>query len=355
MPAAGRILTLLLALGLAACNGGSDEDVGRPVVIAPVEEPDEEPPGPLEAPLYVAEELTFRFAGTTTELFFGSDLAADGSVAGRLGARGAIWNPVTGLQVLGRVLGSLENRPLAINAGGWSAGYALLENPAGAATSAVIWTPQGGIAASGGWSAGSAAEDINRENQAVGVYQDGSFSGFFLWQTSGLVDLGRFGAEGLPQAIRINDQGDIAATLLAQGERRVLLWTAQGELRELGPGLAEAINNDGVLAGCDGTPLVWSPLGTPIRLDPGLRRGCALDVNAAGEVVGWYQRTSLERAGFIYRNGEFHDLQARLSEPLVVEAGIAINDQGWILANGAAIGGGWRTLLLRPLQDPAPE
>lgn len=133
---------------------------------------------------------------------------------------------------------------------------------------------------------------------------------------------------------------------------------------------AWGINNAGQVTGvgmlADGT---WRPflyangsttsLGTLGGVTPDGDGGTAYDINGAGWVVGQSRTASLQEAGFLYMDGQMHNLNELLVPSAAarwnVDAGFRINDRGQIQAVGRGIGddGGY-TFLLTPTPVPEP-
>jgi hypothetical protein len=115
------------------------------------------------------------------------------------------------------------------------------------------------------------------------------------------------------------------------------------------------MNNAGVVVGCMtngagySSPVIRAPDAAVEWLDPNLREGCATDINAQGDVIGYlevgdgeFPIEPAERQYFLYRDGTFYEdvrdlLPEDWSDQLLGLHGI--NDHGqlvisWERANG---------------------
>ncbi len=162
---------------------------------------------------------------------------------------------------------------------------------------------------------------INTSGQVVGVYgpSRGPYPdyGSFLYSNGTVTDLGRFGNNASGQANAINDSGQIAATIFVNplvGYKGIVY--SDGVVTNLWTGVANDINNKGQVVGSNG---------------PGFARGQAL----------------------LYSGGTAYDLNnlvaAGLPPGVSLSDATAINDNGWIVAEGSDS----QTYLLTPVPEPA--
>ena len=130
--------------------------------------------------------------------------------------------------------------------------------------------------------------------------------------------------------------------------------------------IAHAINNDGQIVG---TGTTQSGAGYPVLYQdgkamnigilPGGEGGEAWDINDNGWIVGGSYGGSFGQSGFLYRDGEMHDLNGLLLGDLGnrvhVSAARGINEAGQILVEGQWLSGrsGSQPMLLTPIPEPA--
>lgn len=202
----------------------------------------------------------------------------------------------------------------------------------------------------------SSATGINDADHVVGTFRTAdSVTHAFLLADQTLIALGTLGgAESQPAAVNDSDQV-VGSSDLASGDDRAFLYSrADGVMTDLGTlggnfsnasdisdsgfvtGRAALANNAGSHAFLYKSDFGMIDLGT---LDGGglsLGRG----VNNAGQVVGWALASDFSLKAFIYADGQMRDLNELIdpSQPLPegveLTDGIAINEQGWIVAEG---------------------
>ncbi|MCL4198936.1 MAG: hypothetical protein KJZ69_15720 [Phycisphaerales bacterium] len=172
-----------------------------------------------------------------------------------------------------------------------------------------------------------ACRGINNHGWIVGWASapgQGLFDGSaFLWRDGVMENLGYLGTGDFAEAYGINDQGQIVGWSSKDPNAdlgvRAFLWY-KSRMTELGTldgsrySQAIAINNAGLIVGQSGSevygtwrPVVWRDgevidLGTFTRDNSG--DGVCIDVNEAGDVVGYTSRDYFTNQAFIYRNGE---------------------------------------------------
>jgi probable HAF family extracellular repeat protein len=187
-----------------------------------------------------------------------------------------------------------------------------------------VWDPRRRIrliSASGSYAENSAWAiplDINKRGEVVGSRSigPGSASAFFRDRSGTILDLGPFMANGL------NDHGQIAGSAaLPNFETRAVVWTAGTGTTDLGApnSRAQDINNRGVIAGdVQGQAAVWTDIGVWQELGvlgdspfDGSRVSSAHAINDRGWVVGtstapaggaflWTPQTGMENLGHLH-------------------------------------------------------
>lgn len=199
------------------------------------------------------------------------------------------------------------------------------------------------------------AMDVNDVGEVVGFSEydpDLTFEHAVIWRGDSIVDLGTFGgvqsqAQAISESGHIVGWARVPGSGASAGARHAFLWT-DGEMRDLGTlGRAESIalglNDQEVVVGWVGNidakrAFVWEG-GTMRRIDPGVFSS-ASDVNASGEVVGWYvpEGTTDFRA-VLWKNGERRDLSELVRDTTIaLEIAHDINDAGQIVATGYETG-----------------
>ncbi len=232
-------------------------------------------------------------------------------------------------------------------------------------------TPAGGAY---GWGNG-----INNLGQVVGLWSPaGAYQGFVYKPGSGSVDVGNLGAPGNDTvAGAINDAGQVVGlsntlvgdthAFLLQNGHMTDLGTLYGNNRSV----ATNISQNGLIVGNARVDFFHEhaflytggemmDLGVLNSSAPELGAGdssYALDVNNAGQVVGysWFQRGS--RHAFLYSDGQLNDLNDLLvpaSSNWTIVAAQAINERGDIAAYGCSATGGCTGLLLTAQAVPEP-
>jgi probable HAF family extracellular repeat protein len=148
---------------------------------------------------------------------------------------------------------------------------------------------------------------INNSGQIVGGsnYSSDSYDFHaFLYSNGAMQDLGTLGTDPDSWASGINDRGQVVGTSYFSGSSTT--YTAflysNGTMQSLGTGSLSGANS----------------------------------INNSGQVVGYYCPTSGGQHGFVYSGGSATDLNSLINPALdlTVAQGMAINDQGWIVASG---------------------
>jgi probable HAF family extracellular repeat protein len=304
-------------------------------------------------------QSTFRVVEIGTAPGFdataGDDINASGQVVGTLhgGVSGEkrsafVWDASSGLRALGdfagrgTVGGGINDR--GVVTGDAPSGHVYFGQ------TAFRWTAAGGFENLG--PAGSPS-GINNAGEVIGTTLGPAW---VRWDAAGQVQ--PFGSlpyiYGTPRAI--NDNGQIVGYA---PERGAQLWDPQTGLGQLPPfpggsfALAYDINDLGHASGNAGVPYV-TKLKRGMSAPCGLRaNSCAViwrdgrptavgpdgsygyGINNEDHLVGQFLDGSFVFRAFLYRDGVFSDLNQLVpaGTPLLEEAR-AINDAGWILANG---------------------
>jgi probable HAF family extracellular repeat protein len=184
-----------------------------------------------------------------------------------------------------------------------------------------------------------------------------------------MTDLGTLGGE-FSRAHAINDVGQVVGRSETPNGEYHAFVTVNGVMTDLGllggtsEASANAINNAGQVVGssynasADGISYAFVTV-NGVMIDLGTLGGImssALDINNAGQVVGWSKTASGETHAFVTVDGVMTDLNALLDP---ADAAVwtltdarAINDPGQIVGTGS-IKGRTRAFLLTPVPLPA--
>jgi len=181
-----------------------------------------------------------------------------------------------------------------------------------------------------------------------------------LWINGQLTELPTLGGEW-SSAEDINNRGQIAMGAKdATGTIRAAVWEngVMTQLPDLGyGGCAKAINERSVIAGWvfnaagESHAAMWDQHGVHDLGTLGGANAQARDINNLGVIVGqsnWLSSNSVDNHGFIYQNGQMHDLnslQTGSHDFATFSYAKAINDAGQIIGWGEVSNGnryGWR-------------
>ena len=208
----------------------------------------------------------------------------------------------------------------------------------------------------------SRAYSINNSGQIVGYSSNASgVYDAFLYSGGVMVDLGNLGGAG-SAAMGINNSGQIVGTTGTSGGQNVAFLYSAGVMVNLGTagGVASdalAINNSGQVVGAIETSDNWLNAflySNGVMHNLGTLGGSnsqANGINDSGVIVGESAIADGNDVAFIYSNGVMTDLNSLVSLPnTTLGFGIAINNQGQIIA----IGWDGQGYLLTPSLPPTP-
>ncbi len=195
-----------------------------------------------------------------------------------------------------------------INSAGQVVGHSARSDGVGHAYlySGGVTTDLGSLGGSGGY---SDAYAINDNTQVTGVSNNTGRDRGFLWQNGTMIDIGDLnGGTGNTRAYAINNLGQIAGETWfnSSSVHHAMVWR-NGIITDLGPGLAEGINDNGVVVGGNsGGLFVWDSVNglrnTNALLDSSgtgwTLNGCR-DINNLGQIVGWGMNPSGEIHGVV--------------------------------------------------------
>ncbi len=210
----------------------------------------------------------------------------------------------------------------------------------------------------------SSARGINENGWIVGRAKTSNQTDFdfsaFLWRNGQMINLGYLGTGDFAEAYGINHLNQVVGRSAIDhvgSTKRAFLWQ-DGEMVELArtpdnPSTeAIAINNAGLIVGqawsnewTTWRPVIWEnggivDLGT-FRFDNG-GDGVCIDVNEAGDVVGYTSRDFETNQAFIYHNGRMRRLP---------EKPRWTNSFAWSINDNRQIVGACRTKRTGVLQD----
>lgn len=290
-----------------------------------------------------------------------------GQVVGRAdtgggASRAFIWSASAGMADLGVLPGAAESAAFAINNQGVVAGYSdgvPLTPPL-----AFRWSAAGGMRGLGAFTGGSGSYSVATALNDAGLIAGNSDANSsdrhaFAWtQAAGMIDIDSFRSRYSAPAAVARD-GRIAGYYAVPGTDYVnhaFLWSAANGMRDLGTAggvesfvlaMSPNANIAGVvnLASGDQHAMAWTEgggmvdLGTLDGAPPGTGSR-ALGVNKHGTIVGWARNAAGKYQPFAWTAGDgMVELNARLRNApagLVVESGLAISDNGVIVADSNA-------------------
>jgi probable HAF family extracellular repeat protein len=222
----------------------------------------------------------------------------------------------------------------------------------------------------------SFANDINEAGVAVGSAASGNTgSRAFSWTKSGgIVDLGNFNPTDSQQYAGyngINNKGLMVGTAyrLFSPYRPTMAQPGAKGPSDIGlpgrvAGMAMAVNDDGTIVGWHdgpngtGGPAIFNGDGTVQFIGNfGLGDGQALDINSAGQIVGFavgFDDVGQVNKAFVYDHGLMTDLMTAIDDPswtTTFEA-TGINDKGQILGVGVH-NNEIAAFVLTPVPEPA--
>ena len=199
------------------------------------------------------------------------------------------------------------------------------------------------------------AHGINNLSQLVGTGKEAEpnfFTHAALWlnKDTEAMDLGFLG-QGIPlnysEAYGINDLTHVVGNSAVGTAIHGFLWR-NGQMTDLGQGLAKAINNTGLIAGLDNLtnkPAIWTyditnpddpPMIQRLPIPAGFFSATTTAVNDSGDVVGYAGSPSIDAHAVLWRGGIAIDLGIWPGGHYSVANGI--NDLGQIVGTGTVAG-----------------
>ena len=199
------------------------------------------------------------------------------------------------------------------------------------------------------------AHGINNLSQIVGTGKEAEpnfFTHAALWlnKDTEAVDLGFLG-QGIPlnysEAYGVNDLTHVVGNSAVGTAIDGFLWR-NGQMTDLGPGQAKAINNTGLIAGLDNLtnkPAIWkydvtnpnrAPKIRQLPIPAGFFSATTTAVNDSGDVVGYAGSPSIDAHAVLWRNQIAIDLGVWPGGHYSVANGI--NDLGQIVGTGTVAG-----------------
>ena len=203
-------------------------------------------------------------------------------------------------------LGGAESAGFGINTGGQITGSS--STPNNAAHHAFLYSHGSMIDLGTLGGADSYAYSINDVAQIVGTAADryGTYRAF-LYRNGSMTDIGSLGG-GYGEANGINSGGQISGTSLTGGHALHAFLYSNGAMKDLG-----------TLGGAS---------------------SAGLGISSGGQVVGYSQTVNGAQHAFVYSNSKMKDLNSliapggTLARYVTLTEATAINDNGWIVANG---------------------
>jgi probable HAF family extracellular repeat protein len=271
-----------------------------------------------------------------------ASINADGSIS-----HAYRWSRWTGMVDLGRP-GQGESSGSDINNKGQVSGTVLFRPGELSSRRGFFWSPQTGMLSIGTPDVTSLGGAINDAGTIVG-YSGGAASQVFRWnRTEGLRPLGTLFDEFFTLGSDINAAGHIvgASPFTPLRPAHAFLWTPREGLLDLGTGTgnrsraAKVNDRDMVIGqvidfGSIDHGFIWTREAglTEIGAESPALGTAAYDLNNLGQVVGAFGQRA-----YVWTRGQgVVDLNTRLTgapEGLVLQAGLAISDNGTIVARG---------------------
>jgi len=327
---------------------------------------------------YTATDLGTLFTGgdVVSSLTFAYDLNNNGVVVGycqTLDPGGTRGPPVAfvyagAIQPIGS-LGGDESLASGVNAAGRVAGWSTIVT--GGAAHGFLYDPVSPPMQDLG--AGTRGSRVNDSDEVAG--DSGTHAGLYTggaWQ-----DLGVLVGGSWSQAYDVSNGGLVVGSSdTASGNRHAFLYPGGGaapqDLGVLAGGNwsdAYGINDAGHIVGTSAIDMIgedWrgfviagGPMAPLPAMAPAPCPNWAFDINSSDVIVGrTYDRTlgaGAEVHAFIYDGGTMRDLNDLIDPSLgfLLTEARAINDAGWIAANGLNAAGEERAFLLVPIPEPA--
>jgi probable HAF family extracellular repeat protein len=277
-------------------------------------------------------------------------------------SRAFVWSAGAGMAALGVLPGASESAAFAINNQGVVAGYS--DGVPATPPLAFRWSAADGMRGLGAFTGGSASFSVATALNDAGLIAGNSDATSsdrhaFAWtQAAGMIDIDSFRSRYSAPAAVARD-GRVAGYYSVPGTdylNHAFLWSATNGMRDLGTAggvesfvlaMSPNANIAGVvnLASGDQHAMAWTEsggmvdLGTLDGAPPGTGSR-ALGVNKHGTIVGWARNAGGTYQPFAWTaGGGMVELNARLRNAparLVVESGLAISDNGVIVAESNA-------------------
>lgn len=285
-----------------------------------------------------------------------------------------LWSPRRGIRWLGTLPGHTSSEANAINDAGAVVGHSYGES----ANAPFVWDARRGMRPLDvQLGTNASVADINLFGQVVGTSELGPsvFHGYRRSRNGAIVEFLPFGPSTVGEysyAVALNDFGTVVGVSSADDPRATegFIWTQERGMQPLTPPdqlatVPRAINNRGEVVGSTAEPVVhafrWTatsglqelgtlPGGNPEYAD-------AFDINDWGTAVGVALTGESQAHAFVWRQHQgMQDLNAlldptsRLAPHVLVQVAVAINNLGWIAAQGndERTPGGWHAFVLIP-------